>query len=168
MTLLDLRKSITDTLAQWYPAAECKTAPGRMNLAELKRSTVKTPAIRVACLGLPAGADVGDGEADHEVTFAAYVVTTDKTRLTRDDAALAMVDDLVRRLPGARWGRAEVWPVRADTIKAENLYSSQIDGTGVALWGVVWTQKMRIGENAYPQGPILSQALYADDGEGQP
>ncbi|MGE4526826.1 MAG: hypothetical protein AB7D00_00540 [Rhodospirillaceae bacterium] len=163
--ILELRSAIADAIAAWFPAAECKPGPGRINLAELKQMTVKTPAVRVACLALPTATDAGDGETDHDVTFGVYILTTDKPRLPRDDAALAMVDDLVRRLPGQRWGIAAAHPLRAHTIKAENLYASTLKGTGLALWGVVWTQALRMGENAYPQGPVLSQELYAGDGE---
>lgn len=161
--LTDLRQTITDAVKNWFPAADCQTHPGRFNLAEIKRIGVKTPAIRVACLGLPTGEAVGDGEADRAVAWAAYILTTDKRGLPRDAAVIAMAQDLVLRLAGQRWNTSGVHPVADDAIRAENLYSSDVDGHGIALWAVAWTQRVRMGDNAYPNGPVLSAEQYAGD-----
>lgn len=161
--LIDLRQVITDQIGRWFDKAYCATAPGRMNEAEIKRMAVRTPAIRIACLGMPKAEAVGDGEVDRDVVFAAYILTTDKAQLPRDDAALAMVGDLLLRLPGQRWGKANVHAIAEGAATGENLYSSTIGNTGVALWAVVWTQKVRMGDNAYPNGPVLSAKLYAGE-----
>lgn len=163
--LIDLRKTIADQIGKWFPKADCATGPGRMTEADIKTMAVKTPAIRVACLGLPKGEAVGDGEVDRDAAFAAYLLTTDKPNLPRDSAALAMVEDLLLRLPGQRWGTTNVHPVAESAPTGENLYSSKLNGTGVTLWAVVWTQKIRMGDNAYPNGPVLSAELYAGGDE---
>jgi len=165
--LINLRQTITDQIGRWFPKADCATGPGRMTEDEIKRMAVKTPAIRVACLGLPKAEAVGDGEVDRDVAFAAYILTTDKPRLPRDTAALAMVEDLLLRLPGQRWDEANVHPVGESAATAENLYSSKLGTTGITLWAVVWTQRVRMGDNAYPNGPVLSAELYAG-GEDTP
>ncbi|HYG91204.1 MAG TPA: hypothetical protein VD978_33675 [Azospirillum sp.] len=165
--LIPLRQAITDQIGQWFDKADCATGPGRMTEAEIKSMAVKTPAVRVACLGLPKAEAVGDGEVDRDVAFAAYILTTDKPKLPRDTAALAMVEDLLLRLPGQRWGKANVHAVAESAATAENLYSSKLGNTGVTLWAVVWTQKVRMGDNAYPNGPVLSAELYAG-GEDAP
>lgn len=164
MSLLALRTAIVDAIQEQLPAADCKTHPGRFDLSEIKRIATKTPAIRIAVLGLPTGAEAGSGEHDREVRFAAFVLTTDKPSLPRDVAALAMVGALIAALPGQRWGRPGVHPVDAAKVAADNLYSSGVDGTGLALWAVTWSQRIRMGENAWPQGPILADEVYAGDG----
>lgn len=161
--LIDLRQAIAMQIGEWLPKADCDTAPGRMNEDEIKKMAVKTPAIRVACLGMPKAEAVGDGEVDRDVAFAAYILTTDKPQLPRDTAALRMVEDLLLRLPGLRWGQANVHAIAEGAVTGENLYSSKLNGTGVALWAVVWTQKVRMGDNAYPNGPVLSAELYAGE-----
>jgi len=165
--LIDLRQTITDRIGEWFPRADCATGPGRMTEDEIKHMAVKTPAIRVACLGLPKAEAVGDGEVDRDVAIAAYILTTDKARLPRDTAALAMVEELLLRLPGQRWGKSDVHPVAESAATAENLYSSKLGTTGITLWVVVWTQCVRMGDNAYPNGPVLSAELYAG-GEDTP
>ncbi|MBI2235389.1 MAG: hypothetical protein HYU60_00265 [Magnetospirillum sp.] len=98
------------------------------------------------------------------MAFAAFIITTDKPQLPRDTAAINMAEDLLLRLPGQRWGQAGVYGVDEAKIKAENLYSSSVDNVGMSLWAVAWTQKVRMGTNAYPQGPILSEEAYAGGG----
>lgn len=167
VTLIALRRAVAEHLAGWWPKAEVKTGPGRMSEAEIRTMAAKAPAVRVAVLGLPRGEDVGDGEVDRDVMVAVYVLTADRPALPRDDAALAMVDDLQRRLPGARWGLSSVHGIAAETVRADNLYSSTLGQTGIALWAVVWTQRIRQGVNAYPDGPILADEAY-HDGEDAP
>lgn len=166
--LTALRQTAADQIGKWFPAADCDTAPGRMTEDEIKRLAMRTPAIRVAVLGLPAAADVGDGEVDRDVAMAAYILTTDKPKLSRDAAALALVDDLLQRLPEQSWGMDNVHRLDAAGVCAENLYSSKLGGTGITLWAVVWTQTVRMGENAYPNGPVLSAELYAAPDEAAP
>ncbi|TAN61083.1 MAG: hypothetical protein EPN20_12955 [Magnetospirillum sp.] len=161
MILVDLRGAIVATIHARLPALDCQSHPGRFDLAEIKRIAAKAPAVRVACLGLPAAGAAGSGERDQEIRFAAFVLTTDKPRLPRDVAAINLVESLLLFLPGQRWGKPGVHPVAEGQIKAENLYSSGLDGKGVALWGVNWSQKVRMGDNAWPEGPILSDELYA-------
>ncbi len=163
--LITLRQGIATQIGEWFPAADCATGPGRMTEAEIKTMAVRTPAIRVACLGLPKAEAVGDGEVDRDVAFAAYILTTDKPRLPRDTAALAMVEDLLLRLPGQRWETDSVHAIAESAATAENLYSSKLGNTGVTLWAVVWTQTVRMGDNAYPNGPVLSAELYAGGDE---
>lgn len=165
MLLLGLRKAAADRIGTWFPGADAGTAAGRMTEAEIKRMAVRTPAIRVAVLGLPSGEDAGNGEVDRMVAFTAYVLTTDKPKLPRDDAALAMVENLMLRLPGQRWDSPDAYPVRAHAVTAENLYSATLGNVGVTLWAVVWRQQVRMGENAYPQGPALSAELYTGEGD---
>lgn len=167
MLLLGLRKTAADRIGTWFPDADAGTAAGRMTEADIKRMAVRTPAIRVAVLGLPSGEAAGNGEVDRMVAFTAYVLTTDKPKLPRDDAALAMVENLMLRLPGQRWNSADTYPVHGDAITAENLYSATLGNVGVTLWAVVWRQKVRMGDNAYPQGLALSAELYAG-GEDAP
>ncbi len=165
MILVDLRAAIVAAIHARLPKLDCQSHPGRFDLAEIKRIAAKAPAVRVALLGLPSADAAGSGERDQEVRCAAFVLTTDKPPLPRDEAAINLVEALLLFVPGQRWGKPGVHAVGEGQVKAENLYSSGLDGKGLALWAVTWSQKVRMGENAWPEGPILSAELYAGGGE---
>lgn len=163
--LIPLHQAVARQIGTWFPAAACAAASGRMTEDEIARAAIKPPAIRVVCLGLPKAEAAGDGEVDREVTFAADILTAEPVGLPDDGSALAIVEALLLRLPGQRWGEANVHPVAESAATAENLCSATLAAAGLALWAVVWTQRVRVGDNSYPNGPVLS-AEPPQGGEG--
>jgi hypothetical protein len=159
--LINLRQAVTDQIGAWFAPADCATCPSPLTEAEAKTTEISIPAIRVACLGMPKAEAVGDGEVDRDVSFSAYILTSDTPTQPRGAAALAMVEDLLLRLPGQSWGIANVFAVADSAATATNLSSRELSTLGRSLWEVAWTQRIRMGENSYPNGPVLSSALLA-------
>lgn len=145
-TILTLRAAVADHIRGWLPdLRECAAHPGRVNLDEVNRWGATTPAVRVAVLGLDRGDAQDDGRTLYPIRMCAYIVTADTRGLGRDDAALAIVETLAARLPGAAWGAAAA-DLPTD-IKADNLYAGDVGRTGIALWAVTWTQRVLLGDD---------------------
>jgi hypothetical protein len=51
----------------------------------------------------------------------------------------------------------------ARPARAENIYSNAVQKNGVALWGVTWTSKVRMGASAYPQSDNELLSIYVGD-----
>ncbi|WP_246480016.1 hypothetical protein [Kaustia mangrovi] len=142
--IADLLDAIVAELGALDGIEDCDRHGGRFDVAELKRFAVKAPAIRVAALGIRAVSQVDTGEQDARLRIGAFIATKDRPERTRDDAALAYVQRVIETAQLGRWGQLKVHPAR--DLTAESLYSGEVQTTGIALWGVVWTQTVRIGD----------------------
>jgi hypothetical protein len=144
VSILELRDEITAGILAGIPTlGSCQTFGGRLAQGDIKRFAMKSPAVLVACLGIPSIQDDGGGEIDAVCTWGAFVVTTDRPQLPRDTGALAIVAALATLIPNNYWdGKATGIP---EKIKGDNLYNGSIDGAGVALWVVTWQQKTTLG-----------------------
>lgn len=161
MRFTDLSSAVVTDLKGKFPALKaCATHPGRFDLTEIKRVAIKAPAILVACLGVPKLDEAGTEEKDVELVMAAFVLTKDQKGLPRDVGALNIVEALLTHIPMRKWGMTGLGP--ASKIAAENLYSGEIDRTGVALWAVSFRHKIRIGENIWEaESGVLPDTVYA-------
>ena len=144
MSLQGVRASIVDRLQSALGgAARAKAHGGRFSLAELKRHAVQGPAVLVACLGVvkltPAAAGV-----EALCAWGAFVVCADKPLLPRDAAALGLVSAMLPLVPGQTWERDDVDQPRQ--VRADNLYTSELDKEGVALWALTWQQEITLGQ----------------------
>lgn len=129
----------------WLPdLKECSVHDGRFTADEVRRWAIRTPAVRLACLGLASVGDSGDERSEPVLQLAAMVVTRDGAGMPRGKSARNLVDCLVSRVPRERWGLTGVGP--AGNLRADNLYSGKIDKFGVALWAVLWRQTLRLPE----------------------
>lgn len=146
-TLPDLLAPIVAGLGALPGVKSCEAFGGRFDQAALERFGAAAPAIRVAVLRIASIAWIDTGELDATVEVAAFIVTRDEPRLPRDAAALALVQNVLVAVHAGRWGVKAVQAARP--AKAENLYSGALQKNGVALWGVTWTTKLRMGVNAY-------------------
>ena len=113
--------------------------------------------MRVACLGVAEVEDSGDERSDAVLQLAALTIVRDTPGLGRATAATAIVDRLILGIPRDRWGIAGIGAAR--NLRAENLYSGEIDKTGVAIWGVLWRQTLNLGGAEALDCPVPS-ALY--------
>ncbi|USH01068.1 DUF1834 family protein [Grimontia kaedaensis] len=165
MRLTALRQAIITTIRAKLPAlAAVDSHPGRFNLDELRRIVTRLPAVRVALMAVPDTGEVQTGERDITVRLAAFVMTGDKRRLPKDEAALAIVEALLDMVPTQRWGMTAL--TGAEKVSAENLFSGSVDKQGVALWAVTWSQTLRIGEDIW-QGGVLPSEVYLNDDREQ-
>ncbi len=156
----DFRNAIAGHIKGLLPhLRECRPHAGRFDLAELKRLAARTPAVYIAILGVPQSENPGSGELDLELAMAAHIVTADTRGLARDVSALNLAQTLISRIYGNRWGVK--WAFPAQKVKGQNLYSGNIDRVGVAMWGVSWRQKVRLGESSWADEGSVPAELYA-------
>jgi len=143
MSLLALRKAVADELKAKLPrlggqAVAVTEHAGRFDYEELQRVATRAPAVLVAALGA-SGLELTSNEVAGACQVAAVIVCKDLARLPRDVAALALVQALAGIVPGNCWGGAA--DKAPEDIRADNLFSAQIDKSGVAMWGVGWRQR---------------------------
>ncbi|MEE9357246.1 MAG: hypothetical protein V3U62_02710 [Sedimenticolaceae bacterium] len=101
---------------------QCEVHDGRFGLEELRRIATHAPAV----------ADPGTNEIDCELQIVAYIITRDGARLPRGEAARVIAQTLLLKVRANRWGLPDVGA--PERLRADNLYSGDIDCHGVALW----------------------------------
>ena len=155
MKLNDLRTAIVNEIKIRLPdLAVCKTHPGRFDLDDLGTISTQTPAVLVACLGVSQVREIETEERDLALRFAAFILTKDGKDLSRDEAALNIIEALSVIIPGSQWGIDGVQP--AKKVAVENIGNTE----GVAIWAVAWEQTARIGVNIWNTADALPQHLY--------
>lgn len=159
-TLLSgLPRIIADAVKLALPElTECVPHPGRFDLRELEAFAARAPAVRIALLGLGRGVEVGGPAWEHDLSFGAFVVTTDRANLPRQAAAVNIVQKLVTLISANRWQTSGIG--QASGITADNLYNPTTRQRGIALWGVSWTHKAQLYADPAAVDP-LPAALYA-------
>ena len=131
------RDAIVSAIKTALPALyTCEAHGGRFDFKELSRWSKQAPAVLVAAVSVPSIADGPTRIA--QVRWVAYLVTRDTPQATRDVAALDFAEALLRL------GRNNTWALdntqKPERLAAENLYSGQLDRSGMALWAVSWQQ----------------------------
>ncbi len=146
--------------------AVCAPHDGRFDAAELRRIAAPAPAVYAVCLGAPrtlvAAADM---QVYADLELALYVVTSDAPGLPRGKAARNLADALLVHIPRARWGLDGIGA--PEQLRADNLYSVEIDERGAALWSLSWKQRLRLGAAVEGECPPLPSELYASP-SGEP
>lgn len=136
------RAAVVGDLAEWLGTdVRVEAHGGRFDRNELSRHSRRAPAVLVAAMGIPEVADTPQ-PATPTLQFTAFVMTRDAPGAPRDTQALTLVESVLRRLPGSRWGLAR--GQRPERINAENLYSGEIDQIGIAMWAISWRQALTL------------------------
>lgn len=118
----------------------CREHGGRITLEEIKRSGIDAPALLIACVNVNR-METGTRKGRKRVgVFAAYVLARDTGAEAAGPIAARLVDAVMDRLPGKRWGLDWAEAIEPETVDANNLFSANLDRHGVALWGLSWTQ----------------------------
>ena len=144
MSLLALRTAIDGAVKAALPTVKSvKPHGGRFTLEEIRRIAAQTPSVRIALLGLNSIGQTTGSEVRALAVVAVFVLTRDAPAVHRDVAALALVEVLVKLVPGNVWGLADV--DAPNDVRADNLFSTQLDKVGVALWAVNWRQEIELG-----------------------
>jgi hypothetical protein len=150
MSLVDLQDAAVAAIEARFPKLKsCERHSGRFDLDELGRFLTMAPAVRVALLSIGGAVGADTGLAQGDARLAAFIVTRDAGTVSKDKAALAIVDGLVPLV--ADFGRE---------VRAENLYSTPAGKQGVALWAVTWVQAAEMGTLVAEAGETPEQ-LYA-------
>jgi phage gp37-like protein len=163
MKYTSFRDSIIAGIAAKLP--ELRTVdghPGRFNLDELKRMATKLPGVKVAILGIPKTDELASGEFKATLKMAAFILVGDRRQLSKEIAALNLVEVVTTLIGSNRWGRGDAY--MPENISADNLYSGSIDKKGVAIWAVTWSQAIRIGGDTW-SGGVVPDNIYISDNE---
>ena len=165
MKLNELRQGIVDVITAANPTIKTvETRPGKFDITDLKRiGAGKIPAALVSILGLPKVTRTATDENALDVRLAVFIITKDKGAQNKDAAALDIVEDLLARIPDNRFGVQAVGV--PESVKADNLYSGNLDKTGVAIWAITWSQSVRIGVNEWEGGPEYSAVYINGDSD---
>lgn len=144
MSLIEARDAIVTALTP--KLGEMRTVEphgGRFTGKELALLLGKAPCTLVACLGIQGYALAGRERRDCNLRWVAYCLANDKDGQPRDVLAMETAYRIVELLPGQHWGLEErnCKPPELDSIRAENLYTGDIDRKRIALWAVTWSQR---------------------------
>lgn len=144
MSLIEQRTAIVAAVKAVCPElVDCQSHGGRFTLDDFKRIAQRTPTVRVGCLGIRDMVNDGAGGIDATATWGIFVITTDKPQLPRDGGALILVNAIATIIPDNLWNNtATGYP---EGTRGDNLFSSQLEGIGVALWAITWQQKLTLG-----------------------
>lgn len=129
-----------------------------------KTGGIRVCALRVTNIQQQAGGVVGT------VDFAAYIMTTDHFGYSRDTRA-EVITGLVTRLLCRRTAGKEMQAESAPKeIRADNLYSGNIDDLGVCIWCVTWSQQYRTDEeiDISTMDDFLTLGLNMPSADGSP
>jgi phage gp37-like protein len=144
MILTQLRDKIVAGIKTAAPSLkEVKEHGGRFGLAEIKAAATKAPAARVACLGL-SGIEFEGAVAKARSVWGVFIVAADQVASRRDAVALAMVATLGAVLPGNCW-TLEASVDGARDVRADNLFSRELDRQGVSLWALTFNHLVDLG-----------------------
>lgn len=157
-TLPDALLAMRDGLAGLAPAAKSvEVHRGRFRVADVSGVSMRTPALRLGLMGVRKVVKVASGERDVIVRLSCAIVTVDAKGLSREDAANALVNDLVLGIDGQVWGLD--WAHAASDVAGENLFTGDVGRQGIMVWEVTWSQTLRLGANAFAEDGSLPPRL---------
>lgn len=139
MSLLTLRKSMRDTLAaQVKDLAQVHEYGGRFSAADARRFATLSPSVVIAALNVRSSTVEGDVHVVN-VQWGAYLLVADTKTAPRHAIALTLLELLLGVVrPDQRWG--DVHAQQITEVRADNLYSPELDSAGVGLWAITWLQ----------------------------
>ena len=162
MQINQLLSAITNTIHGHLPDLEdVSTHAGRFDLTEVKRIANRLPTVKVALMEAREFKSVETEQRDVSLRLAAFVMVSDSRKLPKDEAAINIIETLSLLIAEQRWGVDGV--LAASGIKASNLFSTQTDRQGLAIWGITWDQVMRLKENIWQPSKIIPSRLYVAD-----
>jgi hypothetical protein len=122
------------------PQLDIADHPGQFTPNELRVLARKRRAIRIALNGVPELSIIGTGQFAATPAFSAAIICTDIAGISRQQAALDLVQEILVVLPHERWLTTYLGPVLPKSISAANLYNGDIDSQGLAVWSIQWQQ----------------------------
>lgn len=144
MKLTEIRAAIVSSISDKLPSLKtCAAHGGRFDKEELQRIGTKAPAVFVSCLSF-GGAEGETGETTAPVKWFLFIVTKDAPRQDKDELAMDMAEALVAHIVGNDWDLGGVAIEEPTQIVGQNLFSTELDKKGVAMWAVSFTQKMQL------------------------
>lgn len=138
MSLSLIKKYLIDTLTTELAPVAVKWTGGSFGSDDLKRFLTTSPTVMVSILGINDWKKVqvpGKFRCNAVGQFGIYLLARGENR---DSETLDLVASMLTIAPGLT-GTGDTFRIFSPTEPtAQNLYSGQIDGLAVALWGVQW------------------------------
>lgn len=136
----------------------CEPHGGRLTLADIKRYSLRAPAILVSLIGGTTKRQSGTQVTPRQ--WAAFIITrgTSGVNNRRDAEAIVLAQALSLFVDLNNWGDDD--NKRPEDIRDDNLYSIELDKQGIALWVVAWQQDYDIEPDASALDAFVS--LYGD------
>ncbi|MGS4945203.1 hypothetical protein ACVDG3_06965 [Meridianimarinicoccus sp. RP-17] len=143
----------------------CEAIEGDFDAAELKRISLRAPAVLVAALGLNQELEISWPQGEVGVSMAAFVVTRDHRDLRARASAWAITQALATMVPEATWGLPECGP--AARMRQRVLITRETRAAAVHLSAVTWTQPAVLNPfaNADPIDPAVYVSRAPEIGE---
>ena len=130
---------------------------GVLNEDDLKRFSLKSPAIRIACLGVSDLERTPTGEWTGPVTMIAYVIVSLRGKANSSEQALDYTEKLAEYISYETFGLDFTGPAILKDMS--NLYSTEIDKKGVALASLSWVQDILTGRDHFDEEIIQTDPL---------
>lgn len=118
-----------------------KVHGGRFSLDDLKKIPTKAPAIYIGLLRLKKTKDA-TCKSDRDAFLVASVITKDVKGKSRHISVIELSERLTSLIEDNNWGLDFV--DTEDEVIVQNFYSNKINTTGVAIYGLSWTQQVRL------------------------
>lgn len=161
MKINSLLSAIKNQLETQFPELKtCEVHDGRFDVKELQRVATKTPAMHVSILTVPKIIDEATEQVSSELNLVIYVITSDRAKLKKGEAARNLVESLLPLISHQRWGEVNVG--KAESITAQNLFNSTAN-KGIALWAITWKQAITLGDDAFDGSGVIPSELYVDE-----
>lgn len=167
MSIRQLGERVTDGLSLLLPGGKRGTFhPGPVSDETFKRWATGAPAILVTVLGSEGIETKANEEMEVPVRFAAFIVT----RSTKEDPAhcsnLDLVQSVLQAISREMWDEDFQVGFPRD-IRFENLFRGNFSDASLALFGVSWTQAIRIGTDVFAEqaGPEPTDLLWSSQDE---
>ena len=124
-----------------------------------KRLRFKVPAVFISVADA-AVTDEGTGELTLDMTVNAHVMTggAGTGRDVRSTSCFALAEAIALKANGQSWGLTGIGAAKVGRVTA--LASEALDAAGLALCGVRWTQKIRVGESIWDGGAAMPTTVY--------
>lgn len=148
MSIVNVRREIATFYEGALDSVQVSEHGGAFSTADIKRYARRTPALIVACLGLP-NFEFQGSTVVGVATFGAFCMVADSSRERRDIGALLLAESVVVETFKNFWNGAATSTPR--NVSAANLYSPALDKLGIAMWAVKWDQLVDLQRNAVAQ-----------------
>jgi hypothetical protein len=139
--IVQTRSAIAEKIEEIMPDdVSVFTHGGQFDLDQVKRYSAKAPAIIVACLRM-GSIEIQGGERVADLRWVAMILERNRDNDRRGVLALAKLELLTHLIAENRWG-LDFTTAPATGFNAANLFSGAVDAKGLAMWAVVWDQKI--------------------------
>lgn len=139
--IAQVRADIATALGTAIPALTMGVHPGRFSLDELRRFAVRAPAGIVVAEG-SRGSTMAGTLRVLDVDWAVFIISRGTSATGRDTQAHNLAYSVAAEIHLNRWDNDYAHAPKA--VAWDNLYSGDLDKSGIAIHVVTWTQGVEL------------------------